>query len=142
MLSLSLSPLLLSTVVAEPSLLDLGALLVQAITTKHYSLLGSVLVLGGVFLARYFGVKLHPALGTPRAGAILAGVGGTASLLVAALAAGQPFSLGLLLSAFSTAMGGAGMWSVAKNAAQKPLPPAEVNAVCTPREIAAGTCKP
>ena len=133
---------LLSTVVAEPSLLDLGALLVQAITTKHYSLLGSVLVLGGVFLARYFGAKLHPALGTSRAGAILAGVGGTASLLVAALAAGQPFSLGLLLSAFFTAMGGAGMWSVAKNAAQKPLPPAESKGVCTPIEIANGTCKP
>lgn len=135
-------PLLLSTVVAEPSLLDLGALLVQAITLKHYSLLGSVLVLGGVFAARYFGAKLHPALGTPRAGAILAGVGGTASLLVAALAAGQPFSLGLLLSALSTALGGAGMWSVAKNAAKKPLPPAETKANCTPIEIANGTCKP
>jgi len=129
--------------VPEPSLLDLGALLVQAITSKHYSLLGSVLVLGLVFLVRHFGAKLHPALGTPRAGAILAGVGGTASLLVAALVAGQPFSLGLLLSALSTALGGAGLWSVAKNAAQKPLPPpAETNAVCTPREIAAGTCKP
>jgi len=134
---------LLSTVVPEPSLLDLGALLVQAITSKHYSLMGSVLVLGLVFLVRYFGAKLHPALGTPRAGAILAGVGGTASLLVAALAAGQPFSLGLLLSCVSTALGGAGLWSVAKNAAQKPLPPpSESKGVCTPIEIANGTCKP
>lgn len=135
---------LLSTVVPEPSLLDLGTLLVQAITLKHYSLLGSVLVLGGVFLARSFGTRLHPALGTPRAGALLAGVGGTASLLVAALAAGQPFSLGLLLSALSTALGGAGLWSVAKNATQPtPVPaPVETKAVCTPREIAAGTCKP
>lgn len=138
MLTLSL----LSTVTPEPSLLDLGALLVQAITTKHYSLLGSVLVLGAVFLVRYFGVKLHPSLGTPRAGAILAAVGGTSSLLVAALAAGQTFSLGLLLSALSTALGGAGLWSVAKNATQKPLPPAESKGVCTPIEIANGTCKP
>ena len=126
---------LLSTVVPEPSLLDLGSLLVQAITTKNYSLLGSVLVLGLVFLARWGGTKIHPRLGTPRAGALLVAVGGTSTLLIAALVAGQPFSLDLLVDSFLKAMGASGIWSVVKNATQ-------AKGVCTPREIASGECKP
>jgi hypothetical protein len=68
---------------------------------------------------------------------LLSVLGGTCTLLVVALAGGQPFTLGLLLSCLMTAACAAGLWSWGTNA-RKPA----VSVVCTPHEIANGTCRP
>ena len=108
---------LAQTSIPEPDVGGLASLLVQAFASKDYTLVASVLLLAVVWAVRTFGAKFIPALGTPRAGAFLSAVGGTASLLVAALAAGQTFTLGLLFGCLNAALAASGLWSVAKNLA-------------------------
>lgn len=136
-----LAVLLLAQALPEPSVADLGALLLQAITGKQYALLASILVLGAVWLARWAGAKAWAPLGTPRAAALLSALGGTAGLMAIALGSGQPFSLGLLMGCVSTALGASGLWSTAKHITE-PKVVAMAPDRCTPIEIANGTCKP
>lgn len=136
-----LSTLLLATTIPEPDVGSLAASLLSALSSKNYTLVASILLVGAVWAVRTFGTKAIPGLGTPRAGAILSVVGGTASLLVAALASGQAFSLGLLFGCVNAALAASGLWSAGKNL----LTPPEAQrapTICTPAEIANGTCKP
>lgn len=126
----------------EPSLFDLGGLFVQAISGKQYALGFVVALLGAVGLARWGGAKVWPWLGTPRGGAVLVAVGGTLSLVLAGLRAGQPLTVDLVLGCFLTAATASGLWSIGKNTLQRTPAPQMAPDKCTPIEIANGTCKP
>lgn len=128
--------------VSEPSIVDIGGVILSALSGGQYALLGAAALLLLVLAARKGGAKLIPWLGTPRGGAVLALALAGLTSLVARLSAGVPFSLGLVLEAVVVALSASGLWSVSKNLATKPAPVANADAVCTPREIAAGTCKP
>lgn len=127
--------------VAEPDVGSLFTTFLSALASKNWALLGTVAVLALVWAARTFGAKVIPGLGTPRGGAILSAVGGTAALLVAALSAGQPLTVSLVVGCFWTALSASGLWSVGKNLTT-PAPQAKSPTICTPAEIANGTCKP
>lgn len=127
---------------AEPSALDLGAQFAQAVHDKQYAVVVIVLLMGGIWLARWGGAKVWPWLGTPRGGAVLVVLGGTGTLLLGALKAGQPLSVELVLGCFLTAANAAGLWSLGKNVIQKAPTQAMAPERCTPIEIANGTCKP
>lgn len=129
------------TSIPEPDLGGLASTFLAALASKNYALLGTVAVLALVWAARTFGAKVIPGLGTPRGGAILSAVGGTAALLVAALTAGQPLTVSLVVGCLWTALSASGLWSVGKNLAA-PAPQAKAPTICTPAEIANGTCKP
>lgn len=138
-----LSTLFLATTIPEPDVGNLAASLLAALSAKNYTLVASILLVGAVWLVRTFGAKAWPALGTPRAGAVLSVVGGTASLLVAALASGQAFTLGLLFGCINAALTANGLWSATKNFIKPTVPETQrAPTICTPQEIANGTCKP
>jgi hypothetical protein len=139
-LAFSLLPLaaLAQSAIPEPDVTSLGATFLAALSGKQYPLLASVVLLGAVWLLRAVGGRFIPALATPRGGAILSAVGGTAALLVAALSSGQPLSVGLVLGCLSTALGASGLWSTAKNVAKGPTQ----QKVCDPVDIANRTCVP
>lgn len=120
----------------EPSLFDLGGLFVQAISGKQYALGVVVALLGAVGLARWGGAKVWPWLGTPRGGAVLVAVGGTLSLVLAGLRAGQPLTVDLVLGCFLTAATASGLWSLGKNTFQKAPEPQSVGPVCSAADIA------
>lgn len=126
----------------EPSLVDLGGVLLSALSGGQYALLGAAGLLLLVLVARKVGGKVHPFFATPRGGAVLALLVAGLTSLVARLSAGAPFSLGLVLEAVVVALSASGLWSVSKNLATKPAPVASVDRICTPIEIANGTCKP
>lgn len=134
--------MLLATVPAEPSLLDLGGLILSAFSGGQYALLGAAVLLGLVLLARRVGTQAVPWLGTPRGGATLSLLTGGLTVLVARLSTGAVFGLGLVLEAVAAALTASGLWSVSKNLATPKPPVAESRGVCTPIEIANGTCKP
>lgn len=117
---------------AELSTLDVWGLLLSAFTQRNYPLLGALLLMVGVLVARKVGAKAWPWLGTPRGGAILAALGGGAAVLVARLAAGAPLSLAVAMEALTAALTASGLWSTGKALMER----------CTPIEIANGTCKP
>lgn len=127
---------------AEASALDLGGLLLSAFTQKNYALVGALLLMLGVLLARKVGAKALPWLGTPRGAAVLAAVGGSAAVLVARLASGAPLSPALVLEALTAALTASGLWSTGKALAEKAEPTPTLQERCTPIEIANGTCKP
>lgn len=135
-------PFLVAQALPEPSILDLGVIGSQAIANKRYDLLVVVALVGLVALARWGGAKAWPWLGTPRGGALLVALGGTGGLLLAALKAGQPLTVDLVLACFLTSASAAGLWSMGKNVAKKPVPAPSLQERCTPIEIANGTCKP
>lgn len=137
-----LSTLFLATTIPEPDVGNLAASLLAALSSKNYTLVASILLVGAVWLVRTFGAKAIPGLGTPRAGAILSVVGGTASLLVAALASGQALTLGLLFGCVNAALAASGLWSAGKNLVTPPPEAQRAPTICTPQEIANGTCKP
>lgn len=137
-------PFLFAQALPEPSLIDLGAVVPSAIANKRYDLLLVVGLVALVALARWGGAKVWPWLGTPRGGALLAAFGITGGLLFAALKAGQPLTVDLVVACFLTASSTAGLWSMGKNVAKKKPEPVTQMAPerCTPIEIANGTCKP
>lgn len=139
-----MSPFLLAQAVAEPSLLDVGGVVLSALSGGQYALLGAAALLLVVLAARKGGAKVLPWFGTPRGGAVLALLVAGLTSLVARLSAGASFSLGLVLEAVTVALSASGLWSTGKALVErKAVPaPAEAPAVCTPREIAAGTCQP
>lgn len=128
--------------VTEPSLLDVGGVLLSALSGGQYALLGAAALLLLVLLTRKVGGKYVPFLATPRGGAILSLALVGLGTLVARLQAGATLSIGLVLEAVMGALTVSGLWStgkalVEKKAALAPEPP-----ICTPIEIANGTCKP
>ena len=135
-------PLLLAQAVAEPSILDVGGVLVSALSGGQYALLGAAGLLLLVLVARKAGGRYVPFLATPRGGAVLALLVAGLTPLVARLAAGAPFSMGLVLEAVTVALSASGLWSVGKNLAHKGTSAAMAPERCTPIEIANGTCKP
>ena len=121
---------------------DLGlgevlSLVARAFAGRQWGLLGVLALLGLVFLLRKAGGRYIPFLDTPRGAVVLSLVGGTGTLLAAALSAGTPFSLGLVLSCLMTAASASGLWSWGQSL-KKPSPAV----ICTPTEIANGTCRP
>ena len=136
-------PSLLAQATAEPSILDVGGILLSAFSGGQYALLGAAALLLVVLAARKGGAKVLPWLGTPRGGAVLSLALVGLTTLVARLSSGAAFSLGLVLEAVSAAVMTSGLWSTGKALVEKkPQPAPSVATVCTPREIAAGTCKP
>lgn len=135
---------LLATLAPEPSFVDVGGVLLSALSGGQYALLGAAGLLLLVLVARKAGAKALPWFGTPRGGAVLALLVAGLTTLVARLSSGAPFSLGLVLEAVTVALSASGLWSVGKNLATKREAPESLQApeVCTPREIAAGTCTP
>lgn len=131
--------------VTEPSVLDVGGILISAFSGGKYALLGAAALLLLVLLARKGGAKVAPWLGTPRGGAVLALLVAGLTSLVARLASGAAFSFGLVLEAVTVALSASGLWSTGKALVEKKpaaTPTLDDSTVCTPREMAAGTCKP
>lgn len=136
-------PSLLAQATAEPSILDVGGILLSALSGGQYALLGAAALLLVVLVARKVGGKYVPFLATPRGGAVLALLVAGLTSLVARLAAGSALSAGLVLEAVMVALSASGLWSTSKALVEKKAQAApSVATVCTPREIAAGTCKP
>jgi len=136
-------PLLLAQALAEPSLLDVGGILLSALSGGQYALLGAAALLVVVLVARKVGGRYVPFLATPRGGAALALLVAGLTSLVARLSTGAPFSLGLVLEAVTVALSASGLWSVGKNlATPKPVQQMAAPEICTPMQIANGTCKP
>lgn len=129
--------------VTEPSVLDVGGIIVTAILGKQYTLLGIAGLVLAVFAVRKSGAKVLPWLATPRGSAVLAFLGGGSTWLLFHLGKGEPMSPELISEAIKAALSASGLWSTGKALAEKkpaaamPEPP-----ICTPIEIANGTCKP
>jgi hypothetical protein len=129
--------------VSEPSLVDVGGVLLSALSGGQYALLGAAALLLLVLVARKGGAKVVPWLGTPRGGAVLALALAGLTSLVARLSAGAPLSLGLFLEAVVVALSASGLWSTGKALVEKSAPVTAMSpGICTPIEIANGTCKP
>lgn len=77
-------------------------------------------------------------LSTPKGAVALAVTGGTATLLSVALSGGQPISLGLLISCFLGAASASGLFSWGQTLVR---PKSTAVPVCSPEEIANGTCR-
>lgn len=123
-LALALFPLLaMAQGIPEPGVAELGSAFLAALASKNYILLAAVVVMGGVWLARFiakqFPGKFATWLTTPRGSAVLALVGGTVSLLLGALKAGIPIDLDLVLGCIGTALTASGLWSTAKALGEK-----------------------
>lgn len=147
-LALALLPALAlaQTAIPEPDAGDLGTSFLSAIATKNWVLLAVVVLAAGVLIARLlakrFAGKFGAWIASPRGSAILASVGGTATLLMYAIRNGVPFTLDLLLGCFMTALSASGLWSVGKAVVEKPKPQPMAPEKCTPIQIANGTCSP
>jgi hypothetical protein len=128
---------------SEPSLLDVGGVLLSALSGGQYALLGAAALLLLVLVARKVGGKYVPFLATPRGGAVLGLLLAGLTTLVARLSAGAPLSLGLVLEALMAALAVSGLWSTGKALVEKSAPVTAMSpGICTPIEIANGTCKP
>lgn len=129
---------LAQAVIPEPDVGTVLSAVFAAVNSKNWALLAAAAVVGVVFVLRKVGAKVHPWFATPRGGVVLLAVGGTGSLLLAALSSGQSFSASLLLGCINTALAASGLWSTVKNAAQTKTQ----QRVCDPIEIANRTCVP
>lgn len=127
---------------AEPSIFDVGGVLLSAISGGQYALLGAAALLLVVLVARKAGAKLHPFFATPRGGAVTALLVAGLTSLVARLSTGAPLSLGAVLEAVAVALSASGLWSVGKHLTTPHAPEHGIKPICTPIEIANGTCKP
>jgi hypothetical protein len=123
--------------VPELGLDEVLSLVAKAFAGKQWGLLGVLALVGLVLLLRKVGGRWLPWLDTPRGAVALSLVGGSCTLLAVALGSGTPLSLGLVLSCVMTAASASGLWSWGQT-----LKRATPAAVCTPTEIANGTCKP
>lgn len=131
-----------------PSLGEVVEQLSDALTGKQWSLALSLLVVALVVVLRKAASAAGNAgsggwlsrallwLSTPKGAVVLSVVGGTASLLSVALSGDKPFSFSLLVSCFMGAASASGLFSWGQTLV-KPRP----TAVCSPAEIANGTCK-
>lgn len=144
-LALALLPLVaLAQSIPEPDVASLGASFLAALSTKNYILLAAVVVMGGVWLARFiakqFPGKFATWLTTPRGSAVLAFVGGTVSLLLGAMRSGIPVTLDLVLGCIGTALTASGLWSVGKAVVEKKpaVTPSMAPQVCSAADIAQG----
>jgi hypothetical protein len=132
-----------------PSLGDVVDQLSEAVSGKQWSLALSLLVVALVLVLR----KAASAAGSAGSGALsrallwlttargavaLSVVGGTATLLSVALGGGKPLSFSLLVSCFMGAASASGLFSWGQTLT-RPKPAA--GPVCSPDEIANGTCK-
>lgn len=127
---------------SEPSIVDVGGVLLSALSGGQYALLGAAALLLLVLVARKVGGKYVPFLATPRGGAVLALALAGLTSLVARLSAGATLSLGLVLEAVAVALSASGLWSTGKALVEKKPVTAMAPGICTPIEIANGTCKP
>lgn len=135
-LALALFPLLaLAQAIPEPGVAELGSTFLSALASKNYVLLAAVVVMGGVWLARFiakqFPGKFAAWLTTPRGSAVLALLGGTGSLLLGALKAGIPIDLDLVLGCIGAALTASGLWSTGKALAET-----KQKMVCSAADIA------
>jgi len=126
------------TGVPELGVDEVLSLVARAFSGKQWGLLGVLALVGLVLLLLKVGGRWMPLLGTPRGAVVLTLVGGTGTLLAVALGAGQPLTLGLVLSCLMTAASASGLWSWGQSALKRPA----VAVICTPTEIANGTCRP
>lgn len=134
---------LLAQAAAEPSFLDVGGIILNALSGGQYALLGAAALLLLVLVARKVGGKYVPFLATPRGGAVLSLALAGLTTLVARLASGAALSTAVLLEAVTVALGASGMWSTGKALVEKPKPTmAPEPPICTAIEIANGTCRP
>lgn len=95
----------------EVQLGEVVKLFAQAVSSKNWGLLACALVLSAVYAVRRFGASLVPWLRTDVAGISLAVVTAAALQLSAALAAGKPVTLSLVLGILFTAAGASGLFS-------------------------------
>lgn len=140
-----LASLLLAQAVAEPSLFDVGGILLNALSGGQYALLGAAALLLLVLVARKAGGQFVPFFATPRGGAVLALLVAGLTSLVARLSTGAPLSLGVVLEAVTVALSASGLWSTGKALVEKkPVSQQQIpeGPICSPIEIANGTCKP
>ena len=136
-------PSLLVTLAADPSLLDVGGVIVTAILGKKYTLLGCAALVLLVYAARKAGAKAVPWFATPRGSAFLAFLGGGSTWLLTRLALGESMTPDLISEAINAALAASGLWSTGKALVEKrPTPEPMGPPICTPIEIANGTCKP
>ena len=109
-----------------------------ALTSGRWGPLMALGIVGLVAVLRKAGSKRLPVLDSPRGAVALSMAGGTASALALALFSGHPFTLGLLSSCLMTAASASGLWSWGQTIGRKP----GASTICTPQEIANGTCRP
>lgn len=132
----------------QPTLGEVAEQLSDALAGKQWSLALSLVVVALVLVLR----KLASTAGgwgsgllsqvllwlsTPKGAVVLSVVGGTAALLSVALGGGKEFSLSLLISCFMGAASASGLFSWGQTLAKPTMAPP----VCSPEEIANGTCK-
>ncbi|ATB41127.1 hypothetical protein CYFUS_006589 [Cystobacter fuscus] len=98
----------------EVGLGEVVKLVVQALTSRNWGLLACALVLGAVYVVRRFLSSRVPWLSTDVAGVLLSMATAVSLTLVAALQAGTPITLSLVLGALLTAAGASGLFSWGK----------------------------
>lgn len=86
-------------------------LIVDALGSKNWALLGCAGVLAAVYLARRFGAAFWPWLRTDAGGVALSFASAVLLALVSALSTGTSFSLSLLIGAVLTAASASGFWT-------------------------------
>ncbi|HEX5750010.1 MAG TPA: hypothetical protein VFZ09_27520 [Archangium sp.] len=109
----------------EVQLGEVVKLVAQAVSSRNWGLLACAVVLGLVYVVRRFGVSKLPWLRTDAAGIALALVTAAGLQLSAALGAGRPVTLSLVLGILTTAAGASGLFSWGaklKAATTRPVP--------------------
>ncbi|RJS14607.1 hypothetical protein DRW03_34580 [Corallococcus sp. H22C18031201] len=89
-------------------------MLFDAVTGRNYALAAALVVVVLVYLLRKFGGMFVPWFSTDRGGAVLVLGVSLAGAVANALAAGAPFSLGLMLTALKVALTAAGGFTLVK----------------------------
>ncbi|MCP3103838.1 hypothetical protein LZ198_33660 [Myxococcus sp. K15C18031901] len=89
-------------------------LLLDAVTSRNYALVASLVVVVLVYLLRKFGSAFVPFFNTDRGGAVLVLAVSLAGAVANALAAGASFSLALVLTAVKVALTAAGGFTLIK----------------------------
>lgn len=138
-------PSLLAQATAEPAVADVLGVIVTAVLGKKYALLGVAALVLAVFAAKKGGAKVLPWLATPRGTALLAFLGGGSGWVFTQMMLGEALTPELISEAIRAALAASGLWSTGKALVEKKpqsVPTLDDSTVCTPREIAAGTCKP
>lgn len=108
----------------------IAGLVLAAVTTSNWAAVAALAVVLLVWAARRFGGNLWPWLLTPRGGASLVLLWSIAGAIATALIAGQPLSLGLVLSALTTGAVATGIRKLVLSfTAADPLPAIEAAGV-------------
>ena len=96
----------------------LAQALLDAVRAGNYGLAAAVVIVALVAFLRVYGARFWPPLGSRVAGPILAVAGSMAGAVLTALAAGQPVTMGLVLSALMVGLASVGLFSGVKNVVQ------------------------